>query len=111
MSPRGFAAAVSLPSATVEVGDVDIVDVLLVDNVLVDEVLAEELSVATLTATNLVEAAFQVATLVGLDGPTEKRPSPESQQFSTPLQQYDVSSWVTFAHETRSVPPSEAPSY
>lgn len=59
--------------------------------------------------TYLVEASLQVAEVVGLDGSTEKRPTPVSQQSVVWSQQYDVSVFVTFEHDIRSVPPVEAP--
>ena len=61
------------------------------------------------TSMNRVRVSSHVAVGIGLEGSTENRPTPLSQQLIVPSQQYDISSLVTLEHDIKSVPPVDAP--
>lgn len=62
------------------------------------------------TTANRVASRSHEAQMSGSEGWTLNRPTPLLQQFGLWSQQYDVSLFVTFSHDIRSVPPVSAAS-
>ncbi|KAJ4259628.1 hypothetical protein NW762_007558 [Fusarium torreyae] len=102
---------IEVNASLVTVGDVDFVVVVDDPAVSVAAAAVNVDSSLNIVPTTVYSVALRshVAQIPGLDGSTWNLPTPLLQQSGLWSQQYDVSLFVTFEHDTRSVPPVSAP--